>query len=269
MKLCDPMLAVKADVRRLIPFCEDDSYGGQQKIDGDRLLVHVDDGVVRTISRNGLHLSGVGTLIPEQFASMEGRWVFDGEYLDKTYFVFDILAGGGRDFAEDSLLERYRTLTNFYGLWDPDDCVRLLPMAFTHAEKCDLASHVMSDGLEGLVFKHLESRYRAGKKHEQWWKIKFRNEVDAVVMELGRYGHNNMVVGVYKDGVLTEIGDCTAGAGDGALVQVGDVVCITYQYMSPKKQRLIQPTLPKIRLDKPATDCTWDQLVWENKTVRI
>lgn len=270
MKFVEPMLAEKADKSRLVALCEDDAYYAQFKVDGDRLLMHVEDGNVRAMSRKGLPLAGVRKNITAEFATMKGRWVFDGEHVDNHYLIFDLIEGAGRDFHDTPIGERYTILEHFFEQWQPADCIELLPLDRTHEEKAKLASFVIANGCEGLVFKLCSetSFYRSGRSFD-WLKVKFRNQVDAFVRALNVNGHRNMLLAVFRDGKPVDIGECTALAGDGSHVKVGDVVTVTYQHMSLAKQRLIQPTFPKIRHDKAAEECLWEQLVFEPKVTRV
>lgn len=269
MKFIEPMLADKKliDFARVVPLCEDDLYGEQQKIDGDRLLIHVEDGDVRAMSRNGLPLAGVKADILGQFKGMKGRWVFDGEYFERRYLIFDLVEGAGRSFTDEPLWRRYKTLQTFFEQWNPHH-VSLLPLHTSHAAKVELAQFVIAERCEGTIFKLLESPYRVGVRSDDWLKWKLWYDIDCHVTELRRDGKSNMVLTVYRDGKPVEIGEVTANAGDGRHVKVDDVVTVKYGYLSAAG-RLVQPTKPRLHMhgDKAPTDCSWYDLVHQGLAV--
>lgn len=268
MKLVEPMLAEKKliETARLVPLCENDLYGEQQKIDGDRLLIHVESGDVRAISRNGLPLAGVKADILGQFKNMKGRWVFDGELFERRYYIFDLLEGAGRSFIDEPLWRRYETLATFFASWNPHH-VNLLPMHTDHAAKIDLAQFVIAEHCEGTMFKLLDSKYRPGVRSDDWLKWKLWYDIDCHVTAVRRDGKSNMALTVYRDGEPVEIGECTANAGDGQRVKLGDVVTVKYGYFSGS--RLVQPTKPRLQLDKDPLDCSYDELVHGGTAVRL
>lgn len=269
MKFHKVMLATKATPDRLVPLCEDDAFWAEQKVDGDRCTVHIDEGKVRAVTRNGNTVSGWSTWHSQQFAPVlatNQRWVFDGEFLNKKFHVFDLVEGGGNSYTNTPLGDRRAKLEAIFGTWKPNG-VTLLPVARTHLEKCELAQEVLALGGEGLVFK-LRTSTIEQRRSEAWLKVKFRQTVTAEIMGLCRDGHSNIVVGVLRDGVLTEVGECTAEAGDGARgvkFAVGQLVEITYQYCS-NAGKLVQPTLPRLRTDIDKPD-SWPELHFVNKEV--
>lgn len=263
------MLAEATDVDRLIALCHDANRAGEQKVDGDRLLVHVDEGKVHCMSRTHRPLN-CGRIIPKAFDSFVGtgiRWVFDGEYLDGHYYVFDLIEAGDIVTPQHKFSERRAVLEKFLGKADLPPCVTLLPSYPDVEGKLNLALTVRREKGEGLVFKRLDAPY-IGKRSTDILKVKFRKEIDCVVSELGRDGKANMVLVVYDaDGKTVEISECTALAGDKDRIQVGDVVTVTYLYAQEENRRLVQPTLPRIRHDKLPSECTIDQLVFTSKRV--
>jgi len=130
-----------------------------------------------------------------------------------------------------------------------------------------LALDMRRDNYEGLIFRQLDAPYREGRSKDLI-KIKFRHTVDCVVTDLRRDKKANMALGLFDDSQLVEVAECTALAGDKNRIRIGDVVEVTYLYASADN-RLVQPTKPVIRTDKFARECTLDQLVYPNKSVRL
>lgn len=271
-----PMLAKAAAGSKLIKFCEDDRYWADQKIDGHRLLIHAGGGLFHPSSRTGMTYP-VSAEVQAAFAPFidsDTLWIFDGEYIDRTFWIFDLPEVVGQVSCDDPFEIRRTVLEGFFASWSPAACVQLVPIAKTTEEKAALARKAMESNAEGVMFKLRTGKYREGKRCEDILKVKFRFDIDCIVTELGRGRNdkgdikNNFVASIYRDGALVEVGECTRGAGDGAKVVVGDVVTIKILYVT-EDDRLYQPTAPKIRKDKRPADCTWDQLATMKANKRI
>ena len=268
------MLANTTSLDTLDTLIESDMYWADQKLDGHRGLLHVDDGRVRMVGRSGLDLPVIPTVY-NPFKPMldTGRWVFDGEYLDKTYYIFDVVEAGGGFITPKTPYEDRRTfLEDFCGRWNPGRFgpVTLVPTFRTSKGKARLVETVRTLGGEGMMFKRRTAPYSVGRS-PNILKAKFRNDVDCVVTKRGTDGKDNMTLCLWdstdsQTRRLVEVGECTGLAGDGPRVKVGDVVTVIYQNAS-KNNRLVMPTKPKIRTDKAPDECVMDQLVYFNKTV--
>lgn len=122
-------------------------------------------------------------------------------------------------------------------------------------------------GIEGWVLK--EANWRG------WYKLKEENTVDCIVTGIkegdGKYlgGIGALIVSVYRDGQCVEIANCsgmTDAERDQMLLDedelVGRVCEVKYQYVG-SKGRLRHPRFMRWRPDKPAVECTWEQLQCE------
>lgn len=263
-----------AFLKKLSELCDSPRYFSETKVDGHRLVIHVGQGEFDGVSRKGLDLLGVTDEIRAEFnAFRDGgvRWVFDGELLNRTFYLFDLIEAGAHVDPSKPFEFRRAVLETFYEKWSPGPAVKLLTCAKTSESKRFMAAEVEAQCGEGLMFKDVNAPYligrKAGIRSKAFLKLKYRHDIDCVVMDLGR-GRNsdgnvkqNMVLGLFKPGSTrpTEVGECGALTGDGPRVQVGDVVTVILLY-STDDNRLYQPTMPKIRLDKAAEECGWDQL---------
>jgi len=99
----------------------------------------------------------------------------------------------------------------------PTDGVRFFGIAGQH-------------GLEGIVGKRAASRYVPGRRSDDWRKIKILSTQDCVVLgctpgERGRSGSfGALLLGAYKDGRLTWIGQVGTGFTDRMLKQILDAL---------------------------------------------
>lgn len=261
-----PQLAEKAPIDQLDRYIHDDQWALEQKIDGHRVLMHVIDGNPIPVNRNG-DVKKVPQPIFDAFhtEAFMGHWAFDGELIDGIFVVFDLPLVPQLITPNDRYFERRKVLDQVFTMWS-DPAVQKLPWSLSVEEKTLLLVAVKAMNGEGLMLKKLDSVYYPGRRSFSTLKCKFTADIDCVVMELGRGGKANMVLGVYRDGELVEVGDCGALTGDGPKVKVGDVVCVTYLYATTDN-RLFQPTMPKIRTDKLPEQCTFDQLKYTSRTV--
>lgn len=265
----EAMLATNANPNRLSSLCNDDAYWADQKLDGHRCLMHVQDGRVIPVSRSGLELP-VHPPILKEFAAFKAsneRWVFDGEYIDHKFYIFDLVEAGRHVSPRVVYEDRRDVLEHFYGAWSPGDTVHLIPNWRTPQEKLDLSQRVKAQGGEGMMFKRRDAAYTPGMRSEALLKIKYRHDVDCIVIDTGLNGKSNMSLGLLDaNNTLVEVAECTALAGDGPRIKPGMVVKVIYLYAT-KDNRLYQPTKPTIRTDKKLKDCTLDQLQYADKSV--
>jgi ATP-dependent DNA ligase len=264
-----PMLAESIDPSKLIDFCNDDAWYAEQKVDGHRLLVVIEDGRVAFLNRAGEpKVSGVTPGMQRQFERLEGGpWVFDGEIVDSRLWLFDLPMAPGEVTPAHPYEWRRGVLDSFFGLWQPGDIVRLLPCRRETADKLELAKALVTAGAEGLMFKHRDAPYHSGKRTKQVLKAKFTKEADVVVTAISPDGKDSLAVGLHDpNGRLVDVGkSSTIGKGTFA---VGDVITVRYLYVVPGgKARLYQPTILTKRDDKKAEECTMDQLQYTDKSV--
>jgi bifunctional non-homologous end joining protein LigD len=260
------MLAGTMDPGDLTMVLTDSNWWAQQKLDGDRVLFHVNDGAVSALNRNGEpRVNLVPKNVARQF-EIPGTWVFDGELMsDGTYWLFDMPVAEPHIDKSHSYEYRHVVLERLFAGWGPESCVRLLPTARTTAAKRALMERVLAANGEGVIFKDISAPYHEGKRSNSMLKVKHTKTADCVVTDVGRDGRANCHVSLYDNrGRLTEVGS-VATAGKPA-VAIGDVVEVRYLYAS-EEQRLYQPVLLRVRDDKWATDCTLDQLVFTSRDV--
>lgn len=277
-----PMLADSISVEDLPLYCTNDKFMTEQKVDGHRKLVTVDNGTVTVAGRNGqpTDLTAI-----DEFRRVNGRFTFDGEQLPGGRFViFDLVEGGIMVTPRSPASFRRDVLDKLFAAWNPGPSVQLLPCARTSAEKLTMVRRLIERKAEGVILRHVDGLYLPGVRSQKLLKAKFVKDIDCFVTELRRGGKENIVVAVYDGDRMLEF-ECTARAGDGSEIQVGDVVTVKYLYaVDPHAPRLVQPTYPKIRgrwkvvdgqkvgdprfpNDKIDIECLSDQIIYTDKTV--
>ena len=251
-------------------FLANDDIVAQQKLDGERVLVHVGDELLVT-NREGQKK----TIDISQFAGLhylpQGT-ILDGELLGNEYWLFDVLAFAGDDVKQRGYLERYEILD---GEVEPalTGDIRILPVAIGKKQKLKLHEKLRSANAEGLIFKEREAPYTPGARSAAMRKYKFIKSADVVILE---NAGNAYLMAVYDGKKLFEVGKVFAGttnasrkALDAALARGERPVCeVKYLYATADHQ-LFQPVFVAPRTDKLAKECLRAQLVTTSRKVIV
>ena len=258
-----PALASSLNSAILSSVMSSPEWGISQKLDGIRLL----------LNKSGENVSGhnrvfetrsIPTHIKEQFVKFPGDWLFDGELVGDTYYIFDCLKYPAGSLLGNPYSQRNELARRVFGAGTWENMVHL-PVYVEN--KADIFEQFRGANVEGVIFKHLDIPYRQGRTKSQY-KYKFTHSIDCVIMAQSVTGKDNFVLGVYDNGTLTDCGKVSALTGDGPSAKVGDVVEVTCLYVTDDN-RLYQPVTPKLRTDKYPEECTIDQLetARPNKTI--
>jgi bifunctional non-homologous end joining protein LigD len=249
-ELVRPMLATLGE---LPPSTEDDRYGYENKWDGVRAVVYVEDGRVRVMTRNDLdvtrtypELDGLGGALGGVPVVLDGEIVaFDpttggvsfgalqsrmhvqnpvqirrlAEQVPVTYCAFDLLYLDGHRTTDLPYRVR-RELLEGLGLrgphWDTP------PAATGNGAEALAASKRL--GLEGVVAKRLDSGYEPGRRSRAWIKVKNVTTQEVVIggWTPGK-GRRSGTVGSLLLGIPAETGlEFVGGVGTGFTQQMLD-----------------------------------------------
>src|SRR5512139_792219 len=203
------------------------------KWDGYRAVAEIRDGSVSLYSRNGISFNKKFFPIVESMREFGFDAVLDGEivvvddqgrpdfqklqhYQDHgsghlLYYVFDLLYFRGHDLTDLPLLRRKELLKKILPSTPKirfSDHVRKEGVLFYNAAK--------EKGLEGIIAKHSQSVYEAGRRSRQWLKVKTHLTQEAVIAGFtepggGRRHFGALVLGVYEGNKLTCIGHVGGG----------------------------------------------------------
>lgn len=247
-------------------------YAIEQKLDGHRVLLIVEDGVCTPLNRQGKPKEGfpekLRTLIADAPAISKGRWVFDGELVTGNYYVFDLLEMP-QGKIDRQWMQRRLVLDKLFKLLKDagfaPDAFQTTVWAVEPEEKWELYNACLDK--EGVMFKQVHSTYRTGRQNA-WVKHKFQKTCEVVVTELNRKGKAEAIsIGLYdENGVLHEAGGCRLLPRFAGQVQVGTVIEARYLY-STEDFKLYQPHMMHIRTDKTPEECGRWQLQMTNRSV--
>jgi ATP-dependent DNA ligase len=179
----------------------DPRWSYEPKFDGWRAAVFTASGVVQSRRDNDLAarfpevvaaVRGLGDLLldGELVALREGRLDFGaltstpraraGAGIDIYFIAFDVLADGADDLRRQPYRDRReRLVLRLAGVRPP---VQLVPATADRDEALTWMRPELADvGIEGVVAKHADRPYRAGRTGD-WRKIRQRIVVDAIVV---------------------------------------------------------------------------------------
>jgi ATP-dependent DNA ligase len=265
VELLQPMLsAVPSRVEAKLKV---DGWWAQQKLDGVRLMIHCDEGKIIPVNRNGT-VVGLPRSLQEPFSTFtSGYFVFDGEFVDGTFWLFDLPLAGQAVRTEHPYEHRLSVLEQFHERWDPGDSVKLVPTARTTTEKLALQALLRGRHAEGMILKNVNGKYVSGQRSSDSLKFKFWESCEVIITEIGREGKDNAVMTMIDPDVgPVEVGTVsTIGKG---FVGVGMVAEVKYLYaVDPAKPSLYQPTILRVRDDKDMSECVIGQIKFTSKRV--
>ena len=253
-----PMLATRATV---LPVGD---WLYEPKWDGFRVVATVSGGDVSLRSRNDndltVRFAAVARAVPVAVATPDA--VLDGEVcsLDEAgnarfgslqrgeghlvFVAFDLLELDGRPLVDEPLVERRARLA---AIVRPDANVQLSP-SFDDGEA--LLAACREQGLEGVVAKRPQSRYREGARSPDWVKVKLSSRQEFVVVgwtpgEGARSrGIGALVLAVQDTGQLRHVGSVGSGLSSDELERLEEIL---RDLARPTSALAVVPRLAKTR----------------------
>ncbi len=192
------------------------------KLDGYRLICRVAEGRVRLVTRNAKDwtdkfrgVAEAAAALPCQQALLDGeavvlneRGISDFQALQNVlgrrkgapvlYYAFDLLYLDGYDLTHVLLRARKEALAGLLAPLAPDGVIRYSDHVEGHGQ--EFYAQACAAGLEGIISKRADRRYRAGRGAE-WLKVKCLHRQEFVVVgftdpQRSRQGFGALVLGV-------------------------------------------------------------------------
>lgn len=238
----------------------DPSYWMQEKWDGRRLLIRKQGGTITGINRLGLTVALPASLAAGM-AECPVDVLLDGEAVGDMLCVFDALLIGDDEIGGLRYGERYLRLMNLLaGFQHPH--LHLVETAFLTAQKRELFDRLQSAGAEGVVFKHTDAPYLAGRPASGGPQRKFKF-VETASFIVGKINARRSV------GLLLFEGDRIRAAGNVTIPvnhqvpTAGQVIECRYLYAFRESGSIFQPVFLSTREDIRAEECTTAQLKYK------
>ncbi|MGA2239605.1 MAG: non-homologous end-joining DNA ligase [Candidatus Bathyarchaeia archaeon] len=205
-----------------------------------------------------------------------------------TYVVFDILEKDGKSLTDTSLIERKRILKDVV-----KEGKHVILSIFEEEAGESYYEAALKGGVEGIVAKKKDSLYEPGTRSRSWLKIKPLTSCDCTIFGYtsGQGNRKNtfgaLILGLYDGVTPVFVGKVGTGFSEEALeilmqtfrdLQVNEttltkvdvsesvtwlepvLVCeIAYQSVT-KEDKLRMPRFHRLRSDKTAIECTFDQV---------
>lgn len=212
------------------------------KWDGYRAIAEVREGNVSLYSRNGISFNKKFHPVVESLRKYGFDAVLDGEIVvvddqgrpdfqllqhyqtpgsgHLLYCVFDLLYFQGHDLTGLPLVRRKEFLKKIL----PSN-PRIRYSDHIGQEGILFYNVAREKGLEGIIAKHSQSTYEAGKRSRQWLKMKTRLTQEGVIAGFtepggGRKHFGSLVLGVYEGDTLIPIGNVGSGFTEGDLQDI-------------------------------------------------
>lgn len=257
---------------------QDPNWCASQKVDGDRLMVNIDhrrSDRVRYLSRKGTPYTNKIHPSLEMFFGKKSatwgddHWIFDGEYLDGVYWVFDLIEcplWTREDTPPYSrrvdLLEQIVDRCNEAS----EDHLRFLPIQTTTKGKARLIQRIFSEGGEGVMFRRMDSPWIPGRS-TNLLKFKAVDTADVFINEIRPLGKSSVAFSVFNEaGEEIKVGSVLMTKTTLNTLKRGDVIEVRYLYRGDGG-RLVQPAFIKRRPDKIPSECQENLLRPTNKGV--
>lgn len=238
---------------------DDPAWWLQEKYDGKRVLVRKDtSGAVIGINRKGLTI-GLPEPIVAQAQHISGTFVIDGECIGDKLFTFDCLEREGIEVAGFPYSKRHEILMGFVG----KGAIECAPTAAGPGNKRDLFQLLKGGNREGVVFKHANAPYTAGRPASGGTQVKFKFvTTGSFIVAKVNAGKRSVALEVLDDtGKHVSVGNVTIPANQ-KVPGVGTIVECRYLYMFPGGS-LFQPVLLGVRDDLEPNSCGIQQLKYK------
>jgi bifunctional non-homologous end joining protein LigD len=258
-----PQLLNPVDEEHLDALLDSPDYYLQQKHDGRRLLVQKSEDGIRGINRRGLEC-GIPETIREAAKKIEGYWLIDGEAVGETIHAFDLLEIEGVDLRQATYFKRLAVLMNLL-MGAQQNTIRWTDPWIDPFQKRRRFSELQEDLAEGVVFKHKDAPYNAGRPASGGAQLKYKFVDTASVLVTAINAQRSVGIGFIDR--LETVGNVTIPTNH-KVPKTGSVVEVRYLYAMPRSFALYQPVYLGERDDIDPNDCLSAQLKFRKDSER-
>lgn len=251
----EQQLCVSVDASRLEALILDPRWAAQQKANGERRSVSVSGEVVRGVNKLGLYVN-----IPETWVQAfrgRGDCLMDGEQVGSEFHAFDLVELNGPSLRGEPFEHRYACLAHMLDASDMRAAsIFLLKAAIGADAKRELMERMKRQRHEGLVFKHLDAPYQAGRDDNS---LKYKFTESSTCCVIAQNQKRSVQIGLLDEaGRMVPVGNVTI-PGDAPLPAAGALVEVQYLYFNPGGA-FEQPVYLGVRNDILAHEATLTQI---------
>ena len=229
----------------------------QEKFDGRRILAAVSGGTAVGSNRKGLYVA-----LPQEISdalSLLPDCELDGEMLDNSYVVFDLLKQGEMDWRTRPYQERYEALSASLSV---SSTLFVAETAWDVLGKRALYDRIAQAGGEGVVFKKADGQYVAGRPASGGSQVKCKFYVTCTCQVASQNDQRSVRLRLLDDaGQAVGVGNVTIPPNK-AIPAAGALVEIRYLY-AYQGGALYQATYLGERDDLSPGDCVLGQLKYK------
>lgn len=224
----------------------------QEKHDGERRPVLVENGVVTAMNKEGV-VSALPQNLVDDALLIGGNIRFDGEVIGERYVAFDLLEWNGVDLREKPYKERFAKLKEVFGNLHFSG-IEVTNSAETPDEKRALFAELKARHAEGAALKRMDAAYTPGRPASGGSQMKFKFEEVCTVRVASRNNKRSVAVECWEndsDNVIA-LGSITIPTNY-EIPEVGDIVNVRYLYKY-ENGSLFQTTYLGGRTDQTTPD---------------
>lgn len=257
-----PQLLNPIEEEALDQYLEDPSFGMQEKFDGQRVLIRKEKDRITGINRQGLIIALPATLETEA-QRLPGDFILDGEAMGNRFMAFDILALNGEDLRPLPYIQRWDGLGHILGVIH-SKVIRWVDTTLGSTRKREVLQQLQQAHAEGVVFKHLQAPYVAGRPAQGGSQLKFKFYATLSAVVTGHQHQRSVELKLWQPAQgWIECGHVTIPVNQD-IPAIGSVVEVRYLYAFKESGCLYQPVHLGVRTDIPPMTCTVAQLKYQN-----
>jgi bifunctional non-homologous end joining protein LigD len=244
----------------------DHEHWMQEKMDGRRLLIRKAGNSITGINRLGLLAAMPEPLIKDAAASDED-FLIDGEAVGDTFYAFDILFLGNEDLRGRRYAERLALLMNLLAAFQHPH-LQMVDTLFTAAEKKAHFQLLQKRHAEGVVFKHRDSAYQAGRPHSGGTQLKHKFHETASFIVTKPNDKRSVSLMLWENGKVRPSGNVTIPPNH-EIPKPGEIVECRYLYAFKESGSIYQPVFLGRREDIFHEECTTSQLKYKVEPMKL
>ncbi len=238
----------------------DASWLFEIKWDGYRAIAEVGNSDTLLYSRNGNSFLNAYPLLAEELNKIKISAVLDGEivvldeegnpsfqklqhYADNTqyplqYYVFDLLELNGKQLYDLPLINRKELLQNFL---KENPIIKYSDHVIERGE--DFFEVSKQKNLEGIMAKKMDSHYYAGKRTNEWLKIKHHKSGEAIIVGFTKPRNSRkyfgaLVLAIKNKDKYEYVGHTGSGFNEGLLKELHAKLVSIIRENSPFDERV-------------------------------